>query len=72
MENKGCKICGKRLPTRNNQVSFACQRHKLCKSCYLKSEERLSDMGIVIESEPWENDPEFDPWAGLEMTETTD
>lgn len=29
-----CKECGKRVPQRNNQVSFACQRQGLCRSCY--------------------------------------
>ncbi len=26
--------CGKRVPQRNNQVNFACQRLGLCRSCY--------------------------------------
>jgi len=30
-----CKKCGKRIPQRNNQVNFACQRLGLCRGCYL-------------------------------------
>ncbi len=33
-EVKTCRLCGKRLPVRNNQVNFACQRMQLCRSCY--------------------------------------
>ncbi|MFH1230367.1 MAG: hypothetical protein V1709_02600 [Planctomycetota bacterium] len=33
LENS-CEVCGKRLPARNNQVSFACRRERLCRECY--------------------------------------
>ena len=29
-----CKLCGKRVPQRNNQVNFACQRLNLCLTHY--------------------------------------
>jgi len=37
MRNNGCQVCGKRLPARNNQVNFDCQREGLCLECYEQS-----------------------------------
>ncbi|MEW6027164.1 MAG: hypothetical protein AB1599_07715 [Planctomycetota bacterium] len=34
MTDKGCKKCGKRIPVRNKQANFACQRECLCRECY--------------------------------------
>ena len=33
MRNR-CKVCGKRVPQRNNQVNFACQVLGYCRRCY--------------------------------------
>lgn len=30
---KGCEVCGKRIPTRNNQANLECQKQGLCREC---------------------------------------
>lgn len=44
MKNR-CKECSKRVPVRNKQVNFACQREGLCLTCYLSASRQSGQAG---------------------------
>lgn len=54
MKNR-CKECSKRVPVRNKQVNFACQREGLCLTCYENAPPigaRLAPIGGGYPSDP--------------------